>query len=87
MRFADAHMAFPDILLAIVVVAALGGGAFNLIIVLGISRWMVYARVIYGLTRTVKQRPFVEAAISSAPATATSSCAISCRSSCPCSRC
>lgn len=64
MRLADAQMAFPDILLAIIVVAALGGGAFNLIVVLGVSRWMIYARVVFGLTRTVKQREFVEAAAS-----------------------
>lgn len=62
MRLADAQMAFPDILLAIVMVAALGGSATNLVLVLGISRWMVYARVVFGLTRTLKQRPFVEAA-------------------------
>ena len=62
MRFADAQMAFPEILLAILMVAALGGNALNLIIVLGVSRWMVYARVVFGLTRTLKQRPYVEAA-------------------------
>jgi len=62
MRFADAQMAFPDILLAILMVAALGGNALNLILVLGISRWMVYARIVFGLTRTLRQRPFVEAA-------------------------
>jgi peptide/nickel transport system permease protein len=62
MRLADAQMAFPDILLAILVVAAIGGSAVNLVIVLGISRWMIYARVVFGLTRSLKQRPFVEAA-------------------------
>jgi len=62
MRFADAQMAFPDILLAILMVAALGGNAVNLILVLGVSRWMVYARIVFGLTRTLRQRPFVEAA-------------------------
>ena len=62
MRFADAQMAFPDILLAILMVAALGGNALNLILVLGISRWMVYARVVFGLTRSLRERPFVEAA-------------------------
>jgi peptide/nickel transport system permease protein len=62
MRFADAQMAFPDILLAILMVAALGGNALNLILVLGVSRWMVYARIVFGLTRTLRQRPFVEAA-------------------------
>jgi peptide/nickel transport system permease protein len=62
MRFADAQMAFPDILLAIIMVAALGGSAVNLILVLGISRWMIYARVVFGLTRSLRQRPFIEAA-------------------------
>ncbi len=62
MRFADAQMAFPDILLAIMMVAALGGNALNLILVLGISRWMIYARVVFGLTRSLRERPFVEAA-------------------------
>ena len=62
MRFADAQMAFPDILLAILMVAAVGGDAINLILVLGISRWMVYARVVFGLTRSLQQRPYVEAA-------------------------
>lgn len=64
MRFADAHLAFPDILLAILVVAAIGGSALNLILVLGISGWMVYARVTYGMTRSLKERAFVEAAVS-----------------------
>jgi len=64
MRFADAHMAFPDILLAIVMVAAIGGGALNMILVLGVSRWMIYARVVFGLTRSLRERPFIEAAAS-----------------------
>jgi len=64
MRFADAHLAFPDILLAILVVAAIGGSVVNLVLVLGISGWMVYARVMYNMTRSVRERPFVEAAVS-----------------------
>ena len=64
MRFADAHLAFPDILLAILIVAAIGGSALNLVLVLGVSGWMVYARVMYNMTRSLKERPFVEAAIS-----------------------
>ena len=60
MRFADAHSAFPQILLAIVVVAAMGGGVLNIILVLGVSQWMIYARVIYGMTRSMRSRPFVE---------------------------
>lgn len=64
MRLADAHLAFPEILLAVLIVAVIGGSALNLILVLGISGWMVYARVTYGLTRSLKERPFVEAAVS-----------------------
>lgn len=64
MRFADAHLAFPDILLAILIVAAIGGSALNLVLVLGVSGWMVYARVMYNMTRSLKERPFVEAAVS-----------------------
>ncbi len=63
MRLADAHLAMPDILLAILIVAAIGGSALNLIIVLGVSGWMVYARVTFGMTRALKERAFVEAAV------------------------
>ena len=62
MRLADAQMALPEILLAILVVAALGGGLVNLVCVLGASTWMVYARMAYGLTRRTAALPFVEAA-------------------------
>jgi ABC-type dipeptide/oligopeptide/nickel transport system permease subunit len=41
MRTVDAQTAFPDVLLAILFVAALGGSFGNLIVVLGISGWMV----------------------------------------------
>lgn len=41
MQFAYAQMAFPDILLAILMAVALGGNVLNLILVLGVSRWMV----------------------------------------------
>ncbi|WP_321325371.1 ABC transporter permease [uncultured Parasphingorhabdus sp.] len=60
-RFADAHLAFPEILLAILIVATLGGGLLTIVMILGISSWMVYARVIYGLTLSIKERPFIEA--------------------------
>lgn len=64
MRLADANLAFPDILLAILVVAAIGGSALNLILVLGLCGWMVYARVMFNMTRSLRERPFVEAAVS-----------------------
>lgn len=62
MRVADAQLALPNILLAILVVAALGPSLWNLIVVLGISAWVVYARVSFGLMRSLKERDFVIAA-------------------------
>ena len=64
MRLADAHQAFPAILLAVLVVAAVGGSTTNLILVLGVSGWMVYARLAYSMTLSLKERPFVEASLS-----------------------
>ncbi len=64
MRLADAQLSIPEILLAILVVAAVGGSALNLVLVLGLSGWMVHARVVFGLTRSLRERPFVEAAVS-----------------------
>ncbi len=65
MRFADAWQALPEILLAIVTVAVFGGGVTVLILVLGFAGWEVYTRVTFNLTRSLRERPFVEAAIAS----------------------
>src|SRR3954454_9493691 len=62
MRVADAQLAVPAILLAILVVATVGGSLFNLVAVLGVSSWMIYARVVFGMTKSLKERPFVEVA-------------------------
>lgn len=63
MRFADAWQAIPEILLAIVVVAVFGGGITVLILVLGFAGWEVYTRVAFNLGRSLRERPYVEAAI------------------------
>lgn len=65
MRFADAYQAIPEILLAIVVVAVFGGGITVLILVLGFAGWETYTRVAFNLTRSLRERPFVEAAVAS----------------------
>jgi peptide/nickel transport system permease protein len=65
MRFADAYQAIPEILLAIVIVAVFGGGITVLILVLGFAGWEVYTRVVFNLTRSLRERPFVEAATAS----------------------
>jgi peptide/nickel transport system permease protein len=62
MRLADVQLAFPFILLAIAVVAFVGGGLVNLVIVLGLAGWMGYARVVRGQVLSAKERDYVQAA-------------------------
>jgi peptide/nickel transport system permease protein len=62
MRFVDALLAFPGILLALVVIAALGPSLINVMIAVGISSIPEYARLARGSVLSVKERPFVEAA-------------------------
>jgi peptide/nickel transport system permease protein len=62
MRLVDIQLAFPFILLAISVVAVVGAGVKNVIIVLGIAGWMVYGRIVRGEVLSVKEREFVVAA-------------------------
>ncbi|WP_282095293.1 ABC transporter permease [Epibacterium ulvae] len=59
MRLVDIFLSIPAILLAIITVAVLGPGFFNVIIVLTLTRWPRYARVAYGQTLSVAKRPFV----------------------------
>jgi len=62
MRLLDVLMAFPAFLLAITFVAFLGPGTFNIILVVAITRFPRYARLIRGLTLHFKQFSYVEAA-------------------------
>lgn len=62
MRVTDMFLAFPPLLLAIVLAATLGRGLLNLIIALAISWWPWYARLVYVQTNTVKSMPYVDAA-------------------------
>ncbi len=61
-RLIDAMMAFPDILLAIALVAALGPSATNVVIALGIVYTPRLARVIRASTLVIRELPYVEAA-------------------------
>lgn len=62
MRFVDALLAFPGILLALVVIAALGPSLFNVMIAVGVSTVPQYARLARSRVLSVKRMPFVEAA-------------------------
>jgi len=63
MRLADIQLSFPFILLAIIIMATFGTGITNVIAVLAISGWVVYARTVRGAVLSLKQEQFVEAAM------------------------
>jgi peptide/nickel transport system permease protein len=62
MRLADVQLSFPTILLALVVVAVLGPSLLFVILVLGITGWVSYARVIRAEVLSLRSREFVTAA-------------------------
>lgn len=62
MRIADIQLAFPFILLAIMVLVVLGQGVLNLVLVLGIGQWVTYARIARGETINQRAKEYVEAA-------------------------
>jgi peptide/nickel transport system permease protein len=61
-RVIDTFLAIPFIVLALAVVTVLSPGLVNLIIVLSITGWVTYARVVRGEVLSVKERDYVTAA-------------------------
>lgn len=59
MRLVDIQLAIPLMLLALLVVAALGPSLTNLIIVLALTSWIRYARIVRGQVLTLRDREFV----------------------------
>jgi ABC-type dipeptide/oligopeptide/nickel transport system permease subunit len=62
MRLADIQLSFPYLLLAIAVMALLKPSLVNLIVVLVLRSWVVYARLVRVVTRSAREREFVIAA-------------------------
>lgn len=62
MRVADIQLAFPFILFAIVIMSVLGTGIWKIIIILGLTYWVGFARLIRGEVIALKEREFVHAA-------------------------
>lgn len=62
MRFIDMMLAFPGILLALVIIAVLGRNLQNVMIAVGLSSIPVYTRVVRGSTLALKQVDFIVAA-------------------------
>ena len=62
MRLADITMAFPSILLAMAVAAALGPGLTNSFVAIVVVWWPIYARLIRGQILSIKEREYVTSA-------------------------
>ncbi len=59
MRLADIQLALPAVILALVLVGAIGFSMFNLIVVLSLANWARFARVTRSEALTLRQRDFV----------------------------
>ena len=62
MRLADVMLAFPSLLLAMVVMYTMGGGLINIFIALSLVNWASTARVVRAQTLSLKEKEYVEAA-------------------------
>lgn len=62
MRLADVMLAFPSLLLAMVVMYTMGGGLINIFIALSLVNWASTARVVRSQTLSLKEKEYVEAA-------------------------
>lgn len=62
MRIADVTLAFPSMLLAMVIMYALGGGIMNVFLTLTLMNWANVARVVRAQTLSLKNYEFTEAA-------------------------
>lgn len=62
MRVVDVLLAFPSLVLALVIAGMLGPGLLNVMLALAAGWWVGYARVIRGMVLSVKEKEFVLAA-------------------------
>lgn len=62
MGLTDALLAIPFVLLAIVAVSLFGQSLAGLIVILGLTGWLGYARIVRGTVLTLKELPYVESA-------------------------
>lgn len=62
MRIVDAMLAFPGLLLALVVIASLGPGLINVMLAVGVSSVPLYARLVRGSCLTIREVEYIQAA-------------------------
>lgn len=58
----DTVVAFPGLLLALLILAVIGPSATTVVAVLALNGWMVYARVTRGIVLSMRSTPYIEAA-------------------------
>ena len=61
-KLIDIQLAFPFLLFAITVIAVLGPSLPNLLVILALSGWVTYARVVRGQTLSLRETDFIQAA-------------------------
>lgn len=59
MRLVDVFMALPTIFFVLLVLYLVGPSTVNLILVMSIARWMLYCRVVRGLTLSLREQTFI----------------------------
>ncbi|SEI90070.1 peptide/nickel transport system permease protein [Bhargavaea ginsengi] len=62
MRLVDSFLAIPSILFMLIILAVMGPSLMTLILVLGGTSWVVYARMVRSETLSVKERDYVRSA-------------------------
>ncbi len=62
MRMVDTILAFPNLILALVLVGVLGPGLFNVMLALALVSWVGYARVVRGMVLSIKEKEYIAAA-------------------------
>ncbi len=62
MRLADIQLGVPTLILALAVVAVLGPGLRNVILVLGLTGWVTYGRLVRGEVLSIRQSEYVTSA-------------------------
>ncbi|MBI4640370.1 MAG: ABC transporter permease [Candidatus Tectomicrobia bacterium] len=62
MRLGDVFLAFPNLVLALAISAALGGGIQNVMIAVAAPAWPWYARLVRGVTLSAKEEEYIQAA-------------------------
>ena len=62
MRIVDLQLSFPTILVALILLAILGKGIFNVVLALVIVQWALYARTARGVALAERRKEYVESA-------------------------